>query len=82
MPATFTVQPHAIPGARHGRVKFPNGWSVSVVAGLPGSGLHGDLTARTCEVAVFRPNGIMLEEVLPNQSQEQVQAILSMVEML
>ena len=34
----LTFEAHSIPGAIQGRYKFHNEWSISVVAGLPGSG--------------------------------------------
>ena len=72
-------QPHEIPGAIQGRYKFSNGWSISVVAGLPGSGLYGNVTDNTYEVAIFRPNGNMTEDVIGWNTKEEVSAMMKVL---
>ena len=67
---------HSIPGAIQGRYKFSNDWSISVVAGLPGCGLYGNVTDNTYEVAIFRPNGNMTEDVSAWNTKERVSAMM------
>ena len=69
-------QPHEIPGAIQGKYKFHNGWSISVVAGLPGCGLYGCVLDGTYEVAIFRPNGNMTEDVIGWNTKEEVSAMM------
>jgi hypothetical protein len=66
--SALTFQDHAIAGATKARHTFPNGWAVSVVSGPEDSGLYGDIKGDTFEVAVIRPGGIMMEDVLPWQT--------------
>ena len=80
--SSLTFQDHAIKGATKALYTFPNGWAVSVVAGPEGSGLYGIIGDDTFEVAVYRPNGKMLEDVLPYQTPVQVTSILHLVEMI
>ena len=70
---------HQIPGAIQGRYKFSNGWSISVVAGLPGCGLYGNVTDNTYEVAIFRPNGNMTEDVIGWNTKEEVNAMMKVL---
>ena len=67
---------HSIPGAIQGSYKFSNDWSISVVAGLPGCGLYGNVTDNTYEVAIFRPNGNMTEDVSAWNTKERVSAMM------
>ena len=71
--------PHHIPGAIQGKYQFSNGWSISVVAGLPGSGLYGDVTDGTYEVAIFRPNGNMTEDVIGWNTKAEVSAMMKVL---
>jgi hypothetical protein len=70
---------HSIPGAIQGRYKFRNDWSISVVAGLPGSGLYGNVTDNTYEVAIFRPNGNMTEDVIGWNTKAEVSAMMKVL---
>jgi len=70
---------HSIPGAIQGTYKFHNDWSISVVAGLPGSGLYGNVTDNTYEVAIYRPNGNMTEDVIGWNSKEEVIAMMKVL---
>ena len=72
-------QPHEIPGAIQGRYKFSNGWSISVVAGLPGCGLYGSVFDGTFEVAIFQPNGNMTEDVIGWNTKEEVSAMMKVL---
>lgn len=67
---------HSIPGAIQGSYKFSNDWSISVVAGLPGCGLYGNVTDNTYEVAIFRPNGNMTEDVSAWNTKQEVSAMM------
>lgn len=70
---------HPIPGAIQARYKFSNDWSISVVSGLPGSGLYGNVTDNTYEVAIFRPNGNMTEDVIGWNTKEEVSAMMKVL---
>jgi hypothetical protein len=72
-------QPHEIPGAIQGRYKFSNGWSISVVSGLPGCGLYGSVFDGTFEVAIFQPNGNMTEDVIGWNTKEEVSAMMKVL---
>lgn len=61
---------------------FENDWGISVVTGPDGYGLLGVNTQDTYEVAVYRPNGYQLEEVLGWQTPVQVTSLLHLLEML
>lgn len=58
------------------RYKFSNDWSISVVSGLPGSGLYGNVTDNTYEVALIRPNGNMTEDVIGWNTKAEVSAMM------
>lgn len=75
----LTFQAHSIPGAIHGTYKFSNGWSISVVSGPPGSGLYGNVTDSTYEVAIIRPNGNMTEDVIGWNTKEEVSAMMKVL---
>ena len=72
----LTFQAHHLPGAIQGTYKFSNGWSISVVSGLPGSGLYGVVSEGTYEVAIFRPNGNMTDDVSGWNTKQEVSAMM------
>jgi hypothetical protein len=81
--SALTFQDHAtIPGATKARYTFANDWSISVVAGPKDSGLYGIIGEDTFEVAVFRPGGIMLEDVLSYQTPVQITSLMHLIGML
>lgn len=80
--SALTFENHAIKGATKARHTFENGWSISVVAGAKDSGLYGIIGDDTFEVAVIRPNGNMLEDVLPWQTPVQITTLCHLIEML
>lgn len=61
---------------------FENSWTISVVSGPENSGLYGIIGEDNFEVAVIRPNGNMLEDVLPYQTPVQISAIMRLIDML
>lgn len=70
---------HHLPGAIQGTYKFHNEWSISVVSGLPGSGLYGNVTDNTYEVAIIRPNGNMTEDVIGWNTKEEVSVMMKVL---
>lgn len=78
----LTFIDHPLPGACQARHTFPNGWTISVVAGPEDSGLYGRIGQDTFEVAVIRPNGNMLEDVIVWQTPVQVTSLMHLIEML
>ena len=72
-------QPHHIPGAIQGKYKFSNGYEISVVSGLYGSGLYGILPEGTYEVAIYRPNGNMTEDVFGWNTKDEVSAMMKVL---
>ena len=80
--SSLNFRDHKIQGATIAQQTFDNQWTVSVVAGLEDSGSYGILCEDTFEVAVIRPNGNLLEDVLPYQTPVQVSTILRIVSML
>ena len=80
--SSLTFEDHAIAGATKARHTFSNDWSISVVAGPEDSGLYGDIKGDTFEVAVIRPGGIMLEDVLSYQTPVQITSLMHLIEML
>jgi hypothetical protein len=78
----LTFSDHAIKGATQARHTFENDWAISVVAGPTGSGLYGDVQHDTFEVAVFRSNGNMLEDVIRWQTPVQITTLMYLIEML
>ena len=78
----LTFSDHRIKGATIAQHTFENGWMVSVVAGPEDSGLYGILGQDTFELAVYRPNGNMLEDVLPYQTPVQITTMMHLIEML
>lgn len=71
-------QPHlsGIPNAVAARHKFENGWEISVVTGPTGCGLYGELADENYEVAIFRPNGNMTEDVSGWNTKQEVTAMM------
>lgn len=61
---------------------FENNWSISVVAGPAGSGLYGVIGEDTFEVAIIRPNGNILDDVIPYQTPSQVSTIMRVICMM
>ena len=81
--SALTFSDHSvIKGGTKARHTFSNDWTVSVIAGPEDSGLYGIIGEDTFEVAVYRPNGKMLEDVLPWQTPVQITSILRLIEML
>ncbi len=71
-----------IKGATRALHFFENGWSISVVAGDADSGLYGTIGEDTFEVAIIRPNGNMLEDVLGWQTPVQISTIMRVICMM
>ena len=70
---------HPIPGAIQGKGEFSNGWGISVVSGPAGCGLYGNLDDETYEVAIFRPNGNMTEDVIGWNTKDEVSAMMKVL---
>jgi hypothetical protein len=84
MITTFDLIPVSFPDAQgimRGRILLSNAWELSIVSGPKGSGVAG-VDGQTWEVAVFNPNGGMLEDILAHQDRDQVSSILRLVAML
>ena len=73
---TFVPHLNGISGAVGARYKFENDWEISVVAGPPNCGLYGNINENTYEVAIFRPNGNMTEDVSGWNTKEEVSAMM------
>ncbi len=71
-----------IQGATQALHFFENDWSISVVSGPEGSGLYGVIGQDTFEVAIIRPNGNMLEDVIPYQTPNQITSIMRVISMM
>jgi hypothetical protein len=80
--SALTFEDHAIKGATKARYTFANDWSISVVAGPKDSGLYGDIQHDTFEVAVIRPNGNILDDVIRWQTPVQITTMMHLIEML
>jgi hypothetical protein len=80
--SNLTFADHKIKGATIAKYTFENSWIISVVSGPKDSGLYGDINSDTFEVAVMRPNGNMLEDVLPYQTPVQISALMRLIDML
>jgi hypothetical protein len=79
----LTFDNHTLPGATQAVHTFENDWKVSVVSGPASYGVfHGNIEQDTFEVAIFRPNGNMLEDVLTYQTPVQVTTILRLISMM
>ena len=71
----LNFQPHSLPNAVQALYKFDNDWQISVVSGSDGK-FYGNLDDGTYEVAVFRPNGNMTEDVSGWNTKQQVSAMM------
>jgi hypothetical protein len=80
--SALTFSDHVIPGGTKARYTFANEWTISVVAGPEDSGLYGVISEDTFEVAVIRPNGNMLDDVIPYQTPVQITSLMHLIEML
>jgi hypothetical protein len=69
-------EPHQIPECIQARHKFENDWEISVVAG---PGLYGNINENTYEVAIFRPNGNMTEDVIGWNTKKEVSAMMKVL---
>ena len=78
----LTFYNHPIRGATRAEYTFRNNWTISVVSGPKDSGLHGDIQHDTFEVAVMRPNGNLLEDVINWQTPVQITTMMYLIEML
>ena len=72
----LNFQSHNLPNYVHARYKFENDWEISVVSGPAGSGRYGNLNDGTYEVAIFRPNGNMTEDVSGWNTKEEVSVMM------
>jgi hypothetical protein len=80
--SALTFDNHTLPGATQSVHTFENDWTISVVAGPEDSGLYGVISEDTFEVAVIRPNGNMLDDVIPYQTPVQITSLMHLIEML
>jgi hypothetical protein len=81
--SALTFENHTVvKGGTRANHTFENGWGISVVSGPAGSGLYGQVDCDTFEVAIFRPNGNLLEDVLYYQTPVQITSICHLLEML
>jgi hypothetical protein len=80
--SALTFSDHKIKGATKAKYTFENGWTISVVSGPKDSGLYGIIGEDTFEVAVYRPNGNMLDDVIPYQTPVQITSLMHLIEML
>ena len=71
----LNFQPHSIVNAVQALYKFDNDWQISVVSGTDGK-LYGNLDDNTYEVAIFRPNGNMTEDISGWNTKQQVSAMM------
>jgi len=67
---------HNLPGAIQATYTFSNGWMISVVSGGP---LYGRIEDDTYEVAIFRPNGNMTEDVIGWNTKDEVSAMMKVL---
>lgn len=73
---------NVIKGATHAHHIFKNEWEISVVSGPKGCGLKGDIQHDTFEVAVIRPDGNMLDDVICWQTPVQITTMMRLIAML
>ncbi len=66
-------EPHNIPNAIAARHKFENNWEINEVTGPV---LYGRNDEVTYEVAIFRPNGNMTEDVCGWNTKHEVSAMM------
>jgi len=78
---TFENHP-VVKGGTRAEYTFENDWTISVVAGPKDSGVHGDIQHDTFEVAIFRPNGNMLEDTINWQTPVQITTMMHLIKML
>jgi hypothetical protein len=78
----LTFDNHTLPGATQAVHTFENGWKVSVVSGPKGCGLYGNIEQDTFEIAIIRPDGNMLEDVIGWQTPVQVSTIMRVISMM
>jgi hypothetical protein len=69
----LVFEPHEIANAIQATYTFSNGWMISVVSG---PGLYGRIEDNTYEVAIFRPNGNMTDDVKGWNSEAEVSAMM------
>lgn len=69
----LNFQPHSLPNAVQALYKFDNDWQISVVSG---DKLYGNINDNTYEVAIFRPNGNMTEDVSGWNTKNEVSAMM------
>ena len=72
----LVFKPHNIPNAVQGTYTFSNGWMISVVSGPDKCGLYGRIEDDTYEVAIFRPNGNMTDDVKGWNTKAEVSAMM------
>lgn len=72
-------QPHGLKNCVMAKHKFNNNWIISVVSGPSGCGLYGDIKEGTYEVAIFRPNGNMTEDVFGWNTKDEVSAMMKVL---
>ena len=73
---------HVIKGATIAQHTFDNDWKVSVVSGPEDSGLYGNIEQDTFEVAIIRPDGNMLDDVINWQTPVQITTLMRLIAML
>ena len=79
----LTFENHSIiKGATQAKHTFANNWTISVVSGPTDCGLYGDINFDTFEVAVYRPNGNMLEDVINWSTPVQITTLMHLINML
>jgi hypothetical protein len=71
-----------IDGATIAEYTFTNGWAVEVAAGPKGCGLYGTTGTVTFAVAIIRPSGARLNDMLHWQTPVQITSIMRIVSML
>ena len=69
----LNFQPHSLPNAVQALYTFDNDWQISVVSG---DKLYGNINDNTYEVAIFRPNGNMTEDVSGWNTKNEVSAMM------
>ena len=75
-------QQHGLKDCVHAKYQFSNDWSISVVSGPAGCGLYGNLEDETYEVAIYRPNGNMTEDVIGWNTKQEVSAMMRVLSQL
>jgi hypothetical protein len=81
--SSLIFQDHrTLKGATQAVHSFENGWTISVVSGPEGSGVYGVIGEDTFEVAIARPNGNMLDDVMGWQTPVQITTIMRVICMM